>query len=357
MSLENLSSVGRLVVLTATSLVVFLVASCAAGEVLDIDDVQEAVVVDQIEADGVPIVAIPDIVESTIPSIVQIGALRGDGEGNGTGIVYSSDGLIITNWHVVADAQEINVILHDRSVFEAELVRDDPELDIAVLKIDADVLTPAVFGDSNELRVGEEVVAIGHAFGLLGDPSVSKGVVSGLNRVIADGSGNVHTGLIQTDASINLGSSGGALVNARGEVVGINVGLINLGSRANFAVDANSAIQGAERLIALGMRPRPGYLGVGGVAVTPMMASRLALPVNGGFGVRYVDPESPAATVFRIDDVIINIDETPIRNESDFTEFLRRHPQGTDVVVTTVRKEGDVAVLKEIPVTLSAPDA
>ncbi len=357
MSLENLRRAGWLKAVAATSLFVILLGSCATGDEPMSEEVAEPTSVATAEVDYGYALAFPDVVESTIPSIVKIATVRSGGEGNGTGIVYSSDGLIITNWHVVADAQAIEVFLHDGAIFDAELIRDDPDLDVAVLKIDADGLTPAYFGDSAQLRVGEEVIAIGHAFGLLGDPSASKGVISGLNRVVADSSGNVHTGLIQTDAAINLGSSGGALVNARGEVVGINVGLINLGNRANFALNINAAIEGAERLITLGMRPRPGYLGVGGVAVTPFMASQLALPVNGGFGVRYVDPESPAATRLRIDDVIINIDDTPIRNESDFTEFLRRHPQGTDVVVTAVRREGDVAVFEEIPVTLSAPGA
>ena len=166
---------------------------------------------------------------------------------------------------------------------------------------------------------------------------------------MADRSGNVFSNLIQTDASINLGSSGGALVNSSGEIVGINLGGIDVGQGANFALNINNILDGADRLVQLGKREDPGYLGLGGVDVTPHLAFQHALPVNAGFGIRYVDPQSPAAREFKVDDIIVNIDDTPIRGKRDFTEFLRVHPDGTDVVVTTIRKSGDQAVIMEIP--------
>ena len=224
-----------------------------------------------------------------------------------------------------------------------------------MLTVEANGLIPAKFGDSDALRVGEDVVSIGHAFGLSGGPSVSRGVVSALDRTVADTDGNVFQGLIQTDAAINLGSSGGALINSTGEVVGINVGSLNVGQGANFALDVNTVIEGTTRLVRLGPREEPGYLGVGGVDVTPYLAFQQALPVSEGFGVRYVDPASPAADEFKVDDIIVNIDDTPIRGVTDFTEFLRTHPGGTDIVVTAVRGVGDSATVMEIPVTLSSP--
>lgn len=300
---------------------------------------------------------IPDVVEATTPSIVQVSVRRADGVGSGTGIIFDANGSIVTNWHIVAGANEISVILHSGETLPAALMREDGALDIAVLAVDAQGLVPAKFGDSDALRVGEDVVSIGHAFGLSGGPSVSRGVVSALDRTVADGSGTIFEGLIQTDAAINVGSSGGALVNSMGEVVGINVGTIDVGQGANFAIDINTVIEGANRLVALGEREQPGYLGLGGVDVTPYVAFQRALPVSEGFGVRYIDPESPAAAGFMIDDIIVSIDSTPIRGKTDFTEFLRVHPDGTDVVVTTIRGAGDSARIMEIPVTLGSPGA
>ena len=298
---------------------------------------------------------IPDVVDRTAPSIVHVSVRRSDGMGNGTGIVFDSSGSIITNWHVVEEANQIGVILNTGVELEASMLREDDSLDLAILKVEPRDLTPANFGDSDALRVGQDVVSIGYAFGLIGGPSVSRGVVSALDRTVTDRSGKIFEGLIQTDAAINLGSSGGALVNSTGEVIGLNVGTINVGQGANFALDINTVIEGTNRLVSLGERASPGYLGVGGVDVTPYLAFQQALPVSEGFGVRYVDPDSPAADGFQIDDIIVSINDTPIRGKIDFTEFLRTHPRGTDIVVTAIRGDGDGAVIMEIPVTLGAP--
>ena len=205
---------------------------------------------------------VPDVVEAITPSIVQVSVRRADGVGSGTGIIFDAGGSIVTNWHIVEGANEISIILHNGETLNAVLMREDSTLDIAVIAVDAQDLAPAKFGDSGALRVGEDVVSIGHAFGLSGGPSVSRGVVSALDRTVADGSGTIFTGLIQTDAAINIGSSGGALVNSMGEVIGINVGTIDVGQGANFAIDINTVIEGANRLVALGERAQPRLLGV-----------------------------------------------------------------------------------------------
>lgn len=298
---------------------------------------------------------IPDVVDATAPSIVNVKVRRADGVGTGTGIVFDEGGSIVTNWHVVEGAESIEVTSNLGASYGASLLREDSSLDLALLQVQSEDLPPATFGNSDVLRVGEDVVSIGHAFGLSGGPSVSRGVVSALNRTVADKNGNIFDGLIQTDAAINRGSSGGALVNSAGEVIGINLGTIDVGQGANFALDINTAVAGAGRLVALGKRESPGYLGVGGVDVTPYVAFQQALPVSEGFGVRYVDPDSPAAMGFKIHDIIVGIDDTPIRGKTDFTEFLRTHPRGTDVLVTAIRGAGDDAVIMEIPVTLGTP--
>ncbi len=300
---------------------------------------------------------IPDVVDATAPSIVNVTVRRADGVGRGTGIVFNSSGSIVTNWHVIEGAEEIEITSNVGKRYGATLLREDSSLDLALLQVDSVDLSAATFGNSDVLRVGEDVVSIGHAFGLSGGPSVSRGVVSALNRTVADENGNIFDGLIQTDAAINLGSSGGALVNSAGEVIGINLGTINVGQGANFALDINTVVAGAGRLVALGERESPGYLGVGGVDVTPYIAFQQALPVSEGFGVRYVDPDSPAAVGFMVDDIIVEIDDTPIRGKTDFTEFLRTHPRGTDILVTAVRGAGQDATIMEIPVTLGAPGA
>lgn len=299
---------------------------------------------------------VPDIVDAVAPSIVRVSANFPDRSGTASGLVYGADGHIMTNWHVVEGASRIDVRFNDGTELPAVLVREDPNQDVAILKVQRDMLLPVEFGDSDGLRVGEDVISIGHSLGFGGRPSVSRGIISGLDRTVADSDGMLLTNLIQTDAAIDQGSSGGALVDSEGKVIGLNVGLAASGQGANFALAANSAVASANQLVQLGERPPPGYLGVGGVDVTPYLARVLRLPVQSGFGVRYVDPDSPAATTdLMVDDIIVGIDSTVIRDQRDFTEFLKTHPEGADVVVTAVRPTELGGTTLEIPVTLSSP--
>ncbi len=298
---------------------------------------------------------IPDAVDSLEPSLVHVNVSRSDGAGSGTGLVIDPAGWIITSWHIIQGASGINVTLHTGETHPAVLFREDTSLDLAIIRVNAYGLIPANFGNSDMLRVGEDIVSIGYAFGLRGAPSVSRGVISGLDRSVSDGAGKSYEGLIQTDAAINLGSSGGAIVNSNGEVVGINMGTIDVGQGVNFAIAINTVIEGTNQLALLGERELPGYLGLGGIDLTPYVAFQRALPVTDGFDVRYVDPNSPAAAGFMVDDVIVGIDDTPIRGKNDFTEFLRTHPHGTDIVVITIRGGGNGAVMMRIPVTLGTP--
>ena len=300
--------------------------------------------------------SIPEIVEAIEPSIVRVKARNSGSEGSASGLVYSADGHILTNWHAVEGASQLAIELPEYGELPATLVREDPRYDLAILRVEANGLHAAEFGDSDRLRVGEDVVAIGHALGFDGGPSVSRGIIGGLDRSVADQDGKLLTHLIQTDAAIDQGSSGGALVDSEGKIIGINIGLAAAGRGANFALAANRAIESADDLVHLGERPPPGYLGVGGVDVTPYMALTRRLPVQSGFGVRYVDPESPAATAeLMVDDIIVGIDNTVIRSQRDFTEFLKTHPEGADVVVTAVRPDAAGGTRLEIAVTLASP--
>ena len=281
----------------------------------------------------------PELVELLTPSIVQIAVSMRRGQGVGTGVILDEDGLILTNWHVVEGAQSITVAFEDGTISEGELFRRDPQLDLAIIRVEAKSgLRPAVFGDSDGLRIGEDVVAIGHALGLRGGPTVSKGVVSAIDRTIVGEAGGDLTGLVQTDAAINEGNSGGPLVNMFGEVVGINTAKINIGDRIGFAININAAKSAAYSLIAQGPLPPPGFLGVGGVDVTRALARALRLPVTEGFGVTIIEPGSPAAGAgIELDDIIVQLDETEIRRGQDLTDFLRDTPSGTEIKITVVR--------------------
>ena len=191
--------------------------------------------------------SLPDMAEAVRPSVVSIETRSSAHRTGGSGVVISEDGLILTNHHVIEDADEIEVTFHNGESEEAEVVEEEPDLDLAVIKLtDPVTVTPAKLGDSSKLRVGETVVAIGSPLGLEG--SVTAGIVSGLNRTIPAGERGDEEieGVIQTDAAINPGNSGGPLLNARGEVVGINTAIATTSEQGGniglgFAVPINAA--------------------------------------------------------------------------------------------------------------------
>lgn len=347
MTLPHLSQLLKLVLLSAVTTV--LVIGCASSDVDPTSDSLDETVAPSptvvetptpvTRQPGASPLGTPELVELLTPSVVQIAVSLERGQGVGTGVILDEEGLILTNWHVVEGAVTITVAFEDGSVTEGELFRRDPQLDLAIIRVEGQSgLVPAKFGDSDSLRIGEDVVAIGHALGLRGGPTVSKGVVSALDRTIVGEAGGDLTGLVQTDAAINEGNSGGPLVNMFGEVVGINTAKINDGDRIGFAININAAKTAAYSLIAQGPLPPPGYLGVGGVDVTPALARALRLPVAQGFGVTFIDPGSPADDAgIQLDDIIIQMDSEEITLGQDLTDFLRDHPSGSEVEITVVR--------------------
>ena len=272
------------------------------------------------------------------PSVVQIAVLKAGGKAVGTGVVYNAGGHILTNWHVVNGAHSIQVSFSDGSVVKGSLFQEDPAKDLAVIAVDKAGLHPATLGDSSRLEVGEDVIAIGHALGLPGGPTVSKGVVSALDRAISVQAGQELTGLIQTDAAINEGNSGGPLVSMKGEVIGINTVRISGGAGIGFAMNINAVKETAARLLALGPPPPSGYLGAFGSDITRAMAIVLRLPVSDGFAIESVDPKSNAGSAgIRVDDIIVGMNDTRIRTAADMAEFLRKNQPGTRVHVRLVR--------------------
>jgi S1-C subfamily serine protease len=257
--------------------------------------------------------------------------------GVGTGIILDQEGHILTNNHVVADAQDIMVTLSNGERFPAELVGGDPSTDTAVIRVDAAGLQPAVLGSSSELQVGEEVVSIGHALGLTGGPTVTQGVISALSRSIDSDPQTTITDLIQTDAAINPGNSGGPLVNSSGEVIGINTAIISGGQGIGFAININDARVVVEQLIKQGFVSR-GFLGIAPVNLSPSLASLVGMPVMEGVLIAQVAPGSPAdAAGVREEDVIVEMNGQPIRNTGELSQFLLEHLPGETVSVRFFR--------------------
>jgi S1-C subfamily serine protease len=254
-------------------------------------------------------------------------------EGAGSGFVYDPGGYVITNDHVVAGAQEIAVVLPppDRRVLRAALVGRDPQTDVAVLKVDAPQLPVVPLGKSADLRVGQWVVAVGNALTLPGGPTVSAGIVSALDRhveapsrlIVAGGvPGPRLHGLIQTDAAINHGNSGGPLFNLQGEVVGVNV-MTQVGAQSvGYAIAIDTARPIVERLRAHGKITR-GYLGVDTATATPALALLHRLPRAEGVLLEWVDPGGPAAAAgLREGDVVFAVGGVPVRRVGDIGDAV-----------------------------------
>jgi S1-C subfamily serine protease len=274
-------------------------------------------------------------------------------EGVGTGFIIDEEGHIVTNNHVVfidgeRPAQEITVTLSDGRQFRASLVGGDRPTDLAVLKIDADDLTPARLGDTAQLQVGDDVVAIGHALDLAGGPTVTRGVVSAKERLIQEDPYMIP-GAIQTDAPINPGNSGGPLVNMYGEVVGITTQVIRgTAEGIGFAISIDTAKPIAGELIDKGQVER-GYLGINLINITPSIAKEFDLAVDSGVGVGSVQAGSPADRAgLEGGDIIVRAADEDINNSGDLLKVLTEYRAG-DTVIIEYYRDGD---LQEAKVTL-----
>jgi serine protease Do len=259
----------------------------------------------------------------------------------GSGFVIDADGYILTNNHVIMNAEEIMVKLSDGRTFEAKVIGKDPKTDVALIKIDPDArLTAVSLGDSNKLQVGEWVLAIGNPFGL--DRTVTAGIVSAKSRIIGSGP---YDDFIQTDASINPGNSGGPLINMQGEVVGVNTVIFsrsggNIG--IGFAIPINLIRDLLPELKSKGKVVR-GWLGVTIQKLTPALAESLALDSARGALVADVAPNSPAARGgMKVGDVIIEFDGKKIEKSDDLPLVVARTPVGKHVQVKVIRAKEEM---------------
>jgi S1-C subfamily serine protease len=273
--------------------------------------------------------------ESVSPSVVFIEVAKrssdgrnlndaGPGElrGSGSGFIFTPDGLILTNSHVVHDASQLAVTLSDGRRMSAAIVGDDPNTDLAVIRISASGWPAVSLGDSQKIRVGQLVIAIGNPYGF--QYSVTAGVVSALGRSLRSASGRLIDNVIQTDAALNPGNSGGPLVDSNGAVIGVNTAVILPAQGICFAVGINTAKFVAGQLIQNG-RIRRAYLGIGGqnVAIPRAMVRAQQLQHETGALVISVEPGSPAErAALRPGDVIVGLDGTPVRSVDDLHRVL-----------------------------------
>ncbi|MCH8109786.1 MAG: trypsin-like peptidase domain-containing protein [Chloroflexi bacterium] len=288
-----------------------------------------------------------EVVKLLTPSVVQIftetllstGAFNQPtpSTGIGTGIILDTDGNILTNNHVVDGANAITVTLSNGDSFPATLIGGDISTDLAVIRIDANGLQPAKLGFSSELQVGEDVIAIGHALGLPGGPSVSKGVVSALGRSIDTDNQNTIVDLIQTDASINPGNSGGPLVNNRAEVIGINTAIIRDSQGIGFSINIDDAKVVAAQLMERGYVDR-GFLGITPMNLSPGLARQVGVPVNEGILVARVIFSTAAANAgLQQGDVIVEMGGESIANTGELSKFLIANPPGEEIEIIFFR--------------------
>lgn len=271
------------------------------------------------------------VAERLSPAIVRLDVEQSNGTGTGSGVLFRDDGLVLTSAHVVADATAINVVLTDGRHLEGHLVGLDVVTDVALVDLDGDNFPVALLGTAEGLEVGAPTIAIGSPLGFDGGPSVTTGVISAVGRRVEAPDGLSLHGMIQTDAPIAPGSSGGALVDANGAVIGITTAVADQTGGFGFATPIDLAHRVAEELLRTGHMVH-GWLGVEGSDLTARQAE--AIGVDGGAVVHKVATGSPAASAgLAPDDVITEIQGRQVSSISGLVVELRAHNPGEEVVV------------------------
>jgi S1-C subfamily serine protease len=300
--------------------------------------------------------AVISAAEKVSPSVVNIDVQMRDGRraarpdfphearASGSGFLFTPDGFILTNSHVVHEADDIGVTLADGRHYQAQLMGDDPDSDLAVIRIHAPDLSAARLGDSQSVRVGQLVVAIGNPYGF--QYSVTAGVVSALGRSLRAGSGRLIDNVIQTDAALNPGNSGGPLVTSQGDVIGVNTAVIMPAQGICFAIAINTAKFVAAGLIKDGKITRS-YIGVGGqdVPIHRRVVRFFSLPVERGVMVASIENNSPAGKAGLLTgDVIVGFGEQPIASIDELHKLLTRERVGVRVPLTVLRRNEKIVI-------------
>jgi S1-C subfamily serine protease len=294
---------------------------------------------------------VEEVVEGVLPAVVNVRSDIGAGRSpEGTGFVIDPSGVVVTNYHVVEGAFGIRVVMNDGRRLEARAIGGDSAADLAVLKVDARELPTVPLGDSDQLHLGQDVVALGFALGLEGGPSVTTGVVSGLGRTIEAGGQGVETrtyeDIIQTDAAINPGNSGGPLVDLAGRVVGINTAGVGAGAAENigFAIAINRARPIIDHAVEDPEGPAP-LLGVSTQTLTPAVVAQNGLSVDAGALVLRLAQDGPAdGAGIEVGDVIVAVAGQEVTGNASLQERLLEHEPEETVDVTVVRGTETVTV-------------
>lgn len=287
--------------------------------------------------------AVTGVVEKVGPAVVSIGIkkqMRHNqfGEGEGSGVIITPDGFILTNNHVVEDADLLEVHLTDGSHYPARIVGTDPATDLAVVRVSADSQLPtAILGNSDKLRVGQLAIAIGNPLGF--QSTVSTGVISALGRSLRGQQGRLIENVIQTDVSLNPGNSGGPLVDSRGRVIGINSAMIYRAQGISFAIPVNTATWVVSEILTKG-RVRRAYLGLSGQVRPISRRAQRYFELANDSVVEAVSVERGGPAYrggLRAGDQIVALDGKPIGNVDDIHRLLTGHPGGTPVNLTVLR--------------------
>jgi serine protease Do len=289
---------------------------------------------------------IVDAVEKVSKSVVNIASVRMvqdqlfrvfPVEGVGSGIIVDGKGFILTNNHVVDEAQKLRITLKDGNVFNGVVVGTDEVTDLAVVRVDSKEALPfARLGNSDQLKIGEIVIAIGNPFGLTGGPTVTAGIVSALNRSLQFESGALE--LIQTDAAINPGNSGGPLVNTNGEVIGINTAKMPYAQGIGFAVPVNTASVIMKDLMESGRITNRPWIGIATIKITRQLAQYYRLPTNDGVLIAQVESQSPADYAdLRKGDIVEAIDGKKITDPSQMSSNIRKRGINEKIIMTINR--------------------
>jgi serine protease Do len=284
-------------------------------------------------------------VERLSESVVRIESTRLDRgfgfgavpvEGQGSGVIIDPRGIIVTNNHVIDDAARVQVNLKDGRTFVGEVMGSDPATDVALVKVDAENLPFATMGDSEKLKVGQIVLAIGNALGLPGAPTVSMGLIGALGRPLP-GTDFVVEGLIQTDAAINPGNSGGPLADLDGKVIGMNTAMIPFAQGMGFAIPSETIKRIMDQISRHGRVIRP-WLGISGMDVNKVVSRRYNLGVETGVLLAEVLREAPARDAgLRVGDIIMKIGESKVEGMKDLVGALSHLSIGDEVTVQFVR--------------------
>jgi putative serine protease PepD len=336
----------KLGVLVACSSLVL--ASCSLEPILDEDAAAPAptptVHLDQSDRPPPPS-ELADVVDEVLPSVVNVRVRTAAGRGQGSGVIIEPDGVILTNAHVVSEAEEVEVVFNDdvHETMIGEIVGAVPDRDLAVLRVDADDLTPIELGRSSLLRLGDPVIAVGFPLGL--GATVTQGIISGEERTISTGEGPQLRDLLQTDAAINPGNSGGALVNLSGDLVGINTATASAAFAENtgFAISIDSAVPFIEQILS---GREQGFIGV----ELPRTEEEFETfaeefgyddDVEGAL-ILSIQPDTPADEANLEEGMmVVAIDDSPVRSAGDLTDIVTRHQPGDTIELTILTPEGE----------------